>query len=276
MAGNTITLDEFRALLPRICDQETSADPKGWTRENTLYAHCAVVALLAQDVFSGSLLRASLEPFLEFAHMRSHYWNRLPSVGERDFTEPQFLGRRPSLVGELRERPKHLKTVRRYKLLTLRLAKLRSGNNPLFDDPIYQKCFSAALDSPCQKMKFGCVIVHGGVVVYQGANKTIPELCSLCEPKCIRFSITSHTESMLGACGHAEEWGLWDVVSQNVPLKECELYVAGFFPDGFPWIKKAVEHTCLRCAVQMHNAHLLAVHAPVVDRWRSMTTKEAL
>ncbi|OGZ06144.1 MAG: hypothetical protein A2942_04780 [Candidatus Lloydbacteria bacterium RIFCSPLOWO2_01_FULL_50_20] len=81
---------------------------------------------------------------------------------------------------------------------------------------------------------------------------------------------------MLGACGHAEEWGLWKLVSRRISLKKCELYIAGFYPDGFPWIKKSLEHTCLRCAVQMHNARIKAIHVPVIDHWESMTTGEAL
>lgn len=288
LTSNTIAPAEFQAILPSICDRETCVSPEdiiGWTFGNPLYAHCAVVSLVAQDLFGGELVRASLEPFPEFAHMRSHYWNRLPDGTEVDFTEPQFFGRRPALVGEPRTRSYALynpktgaprEIMERYKLLALRLARVRSGGNPLFDDEIYRQCFSAALDSPCQKMKFGCVITHKGFVAYQGANKTIPELCSLCEPKCIRFSITSRTESMLGSCGHAEEWGIWDLVPRGVSLAECELYVAGFYPDGFPWIKKAPEHTCLRCAVQMHNAHLKAVHVPVGDCWMSITTAQAL
>jgi len=283
-----MTLREFQATLPRICDEKTtvfSEDVGRWTPENPLYAHCAVVALVAQDLFGGGLLRASLLPFPEFAHMGSHYWNLLPDGREIDFTTPQFFGRRPELVGELRTRnyvlydpktgaPREITT--RYELLALRLAKIRSGVNALFGDPIYQACFSAALDSPCQKMKFGCVVTHNGTVVYHGANKTISRLRPFCEPQCVRLSITSRTESMLGACGHAEEWGLWELVSKNVPLNECELYVAGFFPDGFPWIKKTLEHTCLRCAVQMNHAGLRAVHVPVADHWASMTTEEAL
>ena len=283
--SNVITPEEFRVLLPQICDERTSNDDRGWTPENPLYAHCAVVSLVAQDLFGGELLRASLLPYPEFAHMGSHYWNQLPDGNGIDFTYPQFFGRRPPLVGKLKSREYVLydpktkaprQIMGRYKLLALRLASIRSGGNLLFDDPIYQACFSAAIESPCQKMKFGCVITHNGSVVYQGANKTIPELCSMCGPKCIRFSITSRTESMLGACGHAEEWGMWDLVFRKTPLDECELYVAGFYLDGLPWIKKASEHTCLRCAVQMHNAHLKAIHVPVVDRWQSITTKEAL
>ncbi len=276
MEAHPITPEGFQRLLPNICDKETSADAEGWTKENPLYAHCAVVALLAQDLFGGNLLRASLEQFPEFAHMRSHYWNQLPDGSEVDFTEPQFLGRRPGLAGKSRVRPQHFETMKRYKLLALRLAKIRSDNNALFDDRIYQACFSAALDSPCQKMKFGCVVIRGGSVVYQGTNKTIPELCSMCEPTCIRFSITSRTESMLGACGHAEEWAMAELVQQGTPLRECELYIAGFFPDGFPWIKKIPEHTCLRCAVSMNFAGLAKVHIPAIDSWQGVSTSEAL
>lgn len=278
MSHVSISVAEFQAALPSICTKETSADTAGWTKENPLYAHCAVVALIAQDLFGGGLRRASLEPYPEFAHMRSHYWNRLPSGEEIDFTAPQFFGRRPALVGESRGRKsllEHVSTSSRYRALALRLAKFRFGNNPLFDDPIYQQCFHAALDSSCEKMKFGCVITHNGGVVYAGANKTIPRLCAMCDPYCMRLDIMSRTESMLGACGHAEEWGLW-AVPRSIPLVECELYIAGFYPDGFPWIKKRAEHTCLRCAVQMWHAHIGKIHVPVKDRWKSLTADEAL
>ncbi len=130
----TITFDEFRALLPRICGRETAFDRKGWTPENPLYAHCAVVSLLVQDIFGGVLLCASLEPFPEFAHMRSHYWNRLPDGTEIDLTEPQFFGRRPRLMGEPKKRARLLSSstsgiTMRYKVLASRLASIRSGRN---------------------------------------------------------------------------------------------------------------------------------------------------
>lgn len=124
-------------------------------------------------------------------------------------------------------------------------------------------------------MKFGCVITHNGEVVYEGCNKTIAPLQSLCEPRCIRFGIASRTESMIGACGHAEE-GMWDVIHRGIPISECELYVAGVYPDGLPWLKISAEHTCLRCAVQMHNARVKAVYVPVRDRWAGITTEKAL
>jgi len=68
---------EFAQVLIRICDKETSADPENWSPDNPLWGHCAVASLLAQDVFGGDLVRASLEG-TPFATMRSHYWNRFP------------------------------------------------------------------------------------------------------------------------------------------------------------------------------------------------------
>ena len=274
-----LTPSKLKELLPVICDQETSQDSNGWTLENPLWGHCAVVSLVAQNLFGGELLRGSLMEVPGLEHMRSHYWNKLADGEIEDFTKPQFGANYPSgLKAEVRGRSYVLsypETVKRYKLLAFRLAKAVSEGNPIFDDQFYQKCFYTALDSSCQKMKFGCVITHNGEIVYEGCNKTIEPLKSLCEPKCIRFSITSRTESMLGGCGHAEE-GLWEVVHRGIPVRECELYVAGLYANGLPWLKQAAEHTCLRCAVQMYNAHLKIIYVPVVDRWIGITPEQAL
>lgn len=276
----SITTEEFKALLPAICDKETSQDAEHWTPENPLCGHCAVVSLVAQNLFGGELLRASLASIPEFAHMRSHFWNKLADGSEEDFTKLQFGEKYPSgLLAESRDRSyvlSYAETVKRYKLLAWRLAKALNNDNPLFEDGYYRKCFDAALDSPCQKMKFGCVVTHHQQVYYTSCNETIPELKSLCDPTCIRFGITSRTESMLGACGHAEEKAVWGIMHQGRPLTDCCLYIAGFYPNGLPWIKERAEHTCLRCAVQMHYAGLGQVVVPTVIGWVGMSTKVAL
>ncbi len=277
----TITPGEFKVLLPLICDRETSQDAEHWSPENPLVGHCAVVSLLSQNLFGGWLLRASLEGIPEFARMRSHYWNKLADGSEEDFTKPQFGEYYPiNLLASERERSyvlSYAETAKRYKLLAWRLAKVLSNGNPFFEDGYYRQCFDVAMDSPCQKMKFGCLITHFQQVIYKGCNETIPELKSLCDPKCIRLGITSRTESMPGACGHAEEKGLWEVARmRKFPLEECELYIAGFYPNGLPWIKERAEHTCLRCAVQMHYAGIRRIHVPVVDCWEDISTQRAL
>jgi deoxycytidylate deaminase len=156
------------------------------------------------------------------------------------------------------------------------MRKSAGDNNTIFDDAIYRKCFNAAADSECQKMKFGTVILHGSEVVYEGTNAVIEPLRSLCEPKCIRLEIASRTEQMLGACCHAEELGLWAVAKQGILLSECKLYVAGFYPNNSPYLKKAPEHTCLRCSVQMYNSGVGIIYVPVNDHWAGISGEEAV
>lgn len=280
---------EFKKLLPKICDKKTSSDPDGWTPQNPLWGHCAVVSLVAQNLFGGELFRASLEN-TQFAAMRSHYWNLLPYQAHADFTRDQFGNSYPELVNPaIRERSylfSSAETLKRYKLLAWRLAKELNEDNILFRDPIYCKCFCNALDSPCQKMKFGAVIVnHSGerniesaleITVKEGYNKTIEPLKSLCEPTCIRFAIPSRTESMIGACGHAEENALYAAVKIGVPLHKCDLYVAGIYPNGLPYIKTQNEFTCLRCAVQIYNFGINRVWVPTTNGWQSLTGEECV
>lgn len=126
MTKLAITPEEFDRLIPAICAADTSADPSGWSEINPTWGHCAVVALLAQDIFGGELLRGSLSG-TPFAAMTSHYWNRLEGGQEADFTAAQFGGRRPPLVGRERERSymmEHPATVHRYELLLRRFMRL--------------------------------------------------------------------------------------------------------------------------------------------------------
>ena len=81
---------------------------------------------------------------------------------------------------------------------------------------------------------------------------------------------------MIGACGHAEEMALWGVVKKCIPLDECEMYVAGVYSNGLPYIKTEPEFTCLRCAVQIYYSGLKKVWVPVVDNWEGLTGEECI
>lgn len=140
------------------------------------------------------------------------------------------------------------------------LSKIKASNpnNPLFDDLFYKLCLRNALDSPCQKMKFGAVVVYTGAnkrvmmyeFVYEGCNKTID--------------------------GHAEEIALWEVVKKCVPLDECEMYIAGVYSNGLPYIKTEPEFTCLCCAKQIYYSGLKKVWVPVIDHWEGLTGEECV
>lgn len=274
----SINIAQFRDVLPSVCCRDTSLDADGWSADNPLQGHCAVVSLVAQNLFGGQLLRASLENTV-FASMRSHYWNLLPENREEDFTRAQFGTNFPAgLEGKIKERSYVLSypaTVERYKLWALKLAKKIQPNDTV-DDKIYEACFYSALDSQCKKLRFGCVAVRNGEIVSRGANATIGPLAYICEPSCVRMSIQSRTDAMIGACGHAEEFVLWDLAKKNVPLNDCDVYVAGIFPNGLPIPEDNTEYSCLRCAVQMFNAGVNSVSGPMNGRWIQLPTARAL
>lgn len=282
----TLTIDQFEAILPKICGQETSSRPQRWTSKNPLLDHCAVVTLVANNIFGGDMRRAEM-----IGQNDSHYWNRLPNGTEKDFTRQQFGDSIP-LLGDAVNRtrsyvlydpktgqPREIMT--RYKLLAWRLARELNRGNALFYSVIYRNCFYSALSSPCQKMKFGAVVVHQPSpitfeFVSEECNKTIEPLRSLCDLNCIRFNIPSRTESMIGACGHAEENALWNAIKKGVPLNDCSLYVAGIYPNGLPYIKENNEFTCIRCAVQIYYSGIKKVFVPVVNGWQSLSGEECV
>lgn len=121
-----INPESLKHIFAAAASAKTSASPEVWTPENPTHGHCAVVALIIQDMFGGELLRASLEG-TEFAESGSHYWNVLPDGTEIDATEDQFLGRKPALHGEERSREyvlSYAPTRERYEQLKLTVLRL--------------------------------------------------------------------------------------------------------------------------------------------------------
>lgn len=97
-------------------NQDTSADPDGWTPERPSHGQCAVSALLVQDCFGGELLRTTNKGV-------SHYWNRLPDGTEIDHTRDQFDAWEPGEI-VVREREYVLSfpvTAERYERLKTRI-----------------------------------------------------------------------------------------------------------------------------------------------------------
>lgn len=121
-----IPCETFITLIRQAARKETSSDPENWTPENPLWGHCAVVALIAQDNFGGKIMRCSLEHLPQYAHLRSHYWNKFPNGTEIDFTHEQFM-RRISLRGTEHSRKEilsHTGTGERYITLSEKFGKL--------------------------------------------------------------------------------------------------------------------------------------------------------
>lgn len=118
--------EEFLNKAREVASLDTSADPQHWTMDNPLWGHCAVVSLLAQEVFGGDLIKGSLKDNPKYAYLRSHIWNRINGLDE-DFTQEQYSDlSHKDLLGEVRSRDSiynHPDTIRRYKLLKDRFDK---------------------------------------------------------------------------------------------------------------------------------------------------------
>lgn len=117
----------FINILASIGSRDTSADPDNWSDNNPLWGHCAVVSLLAQDVFGGEIYRGSLKHVPKYAYLSSHFWNK---IGNKmfDFTQSQYPDiSYQDLPAEIRTREEILSypdTLRRYTLLKERYARL--------------------------------------------------------------------------------------------------------------------------------------------------------
>jgi hypothetical protein len=106
-------LRRLKGCLETAWSKETSVDPSNWSAHNPAWGQCAVTALVVQDELGGELLRAVVQG-------ESHYWNRLPTGEEVDFTRQQFTSFPQDLEGLVRSREYLLSTddtVRRYQKL---------------------------------------------------------------------------------------------------------------------------------------------------------------
>jgi hypothetical protein len=107
-------------------------------------------------------------------------------------------------------------------------------------------------------------------------------LAYLCEETCIRLTMPSRTDGLIGACAHAEERVLWAAKSLGYDLFEATLYVAGLKPEG-PFWRTERRWTCLRCAIAMWHAGIarvmVPVNAPDTDngwRWEGILVPDAM
>lgn len=93
-----LSLSDFIRHVADFCAEDTTADPGGWTADNKIWGHCALVAVLTQELYGGDIWRASLLHIPLLAHVRSHYGNWLPERALLDLTAAQFVPEYPALL----------------------------------------------------------------------------------------------------------------------------------------------------------------------------------
>lgn len=146
---------------------------------------------------------------------------------------------------------------------------------------IYEKCIELASRSPCKKRGFGCVATYYDEILptSYSYNKHLDETEHLCKPECIRNSIPSGSDSMIGACVHAEDVAIWNIIKVHHSLHRMSirLYVAGVSkPDNIPLVKSDPHFYCIRCATTMLLSGIEGVNVYVESRrWVFLTAQEA-
>ncbi len=146
---------------------------------------------------------------------------------------------------------------------------------------IYLLCLSLARASPCQKLGFGAVIMEDDMSIprAQTFNGTIGPLAYLCpEGECVRLKIQSRTQSMIGACCHAEERALFSALTNGrTEMSKSDLYVQGVqFPSMNPLVKIDPTFTCIRCATQMLFSGIRGINVWFEEEWNFIPTEKAL
>lgn len=138
----------------------------------------------------------------------------------------------------------------------------------------YDVLLEQAIASPCQKRGFGCVLELNGEVIAITNNHDIDDISHLCKPKCIRFSMPSGSESMVGDCGHAEEHAIWETIRKLGSAKGAKLWILGVSkPDNA--VLENPKFYCVRCATLMRYAGVEGVYCHSEGEWHWITTEEA-
>lgn len=119
-------------------------------------------------------------------------------------------------------------------------------------DTYVKICLEQADESSCSKMGYGALLVndYNGLIMQMDHNHPHPETAWVCEPSCVRERIESRTNSMIGACFHAEEWVMAQAIREGIDLRNFVLFVAGV-RGGVPMFRDNPAFSCIRCASQM-------------------------
>jgi len=130
-----------------------------------------------------------------------------------------------------------------------------------------------AMTSNCCKRRFGALAMDDVSLIGVHANMKLPHHAFLCEPECIRIKIPSGVDSMIGACGHAEEGLIWKLGNL---AKNCDIYVAQIDWENNIVPKSDLSFYCARCATAMYYANVRGVWIYVKDKFEFLSTQDAI
>ena len=126
---------------------------------------------------------------------------------------------------------------------------------------LYNRLTRTAQKSPCQKLGFACALMKRDFLTIVTYNAPLKWSKFVCDDECVRFEIPSRTQSMIGACGHAEERAIWKAIEKYKTAQDSHLYVTGVHkPSNEPMIYNRTGFSCIRCATIMNYAKVKSIN----------------
>ena len=146
---------------------------------------------------------------------------------------------------------------------------------------LLDSCRRVAASSDCKKRRFGALAVHVvDAVEFRGvaeaANQQCAALAHLCAERCIRESIASRTDSMIGACLHAEERVIWEAIRGDSRPSALSIFVAGLDAEGELAEKSVSDFSCIRCATLFYLAGIRDINIWYQGQWWAIPPSEAM
>jgi len=144
-------------------------------------------------------------------------------------------------------------------------------------ETIFEICIDEAKKSPCPKRKFGAVLVKDGEILGIECNRFVPGMEFICQDRCIRLNMPSGVDSMVGSCGHAEEWLIYEALKNGINIEGSDIYVAGILGDGTYLKKSEPAFYCMRCAMAMLRVGISGVFVPKIEGgWHYLSSNDAI
>lgn len=297
-----IPLPEIKFLLGKSYCRQTSFVPELWTPDNPTLGHCSATVLVVQDLIGGTIRRGRVprEWDKKFSYP-SHYWNIIDGKKIIDCTKQQFPEDFPyedfinGKIGEISvlEDDKrgyllsNVATEQRYRMLQNRFNDLLNSE-PLYTDQVHMRLWDLAFskEAKCPKLRFACQVYDGNKLLTESVNSLRTSqfgrerFCSLDGTSCIRLSVQSRTDAVLGDCDHSQIWALKDVFQLGYrpsDLHKLDFYEAGFNPKDYSpwWGRTESSYTCTYCENFFATFGLDKTIGVFNNRWIPFYTKDS-
>jgi len=131
----------------------------------------------------------------------------------------------------------------------------------IFNDYLYRECIKLAMNSKGDMIRFGSLLLKEGKIIGKGWNRRADK----------RFPIN------MGYANHAEIMAMNDALIKGFDIKDCEIYVGGYFPsDNTQYIPKKTYFTCTKCPIYFAKYGIRKIFVHSDKGWKGLFLAHAV